>query len=304
MLKNFFTNLGDRFYKENDLSDVTYTFLQTDDSFKEKFLQFFFPSLDVDSITTIEREYSKDDSRPDFIIETENEKYLIEVKIWDKNHHFEQYKNTFSNYKKAYVTNYNLSNKEKESYKNEYNFITWKEIYEGLEQFEQENELIKFYRCYLKRICYFREIKNMRFGDLRGLLDFGTFIEQVLVEKASGGLITSLKQSFDKNSYGESFNYTQGKKSIKLWFGAYWNEDETNICLSTTDADAINNAKIKETLKGNSILKYNSYGVEMYISMQEKYYATLQETENVEEQKELIKDFFEKALEVVSKSIK
>lgn len=141
----------------------------------------------------------------------------------------------------------------------------------------------------------------MRFGDLRGLLDFGTFIEQVLVEKASGGLIKSLKQSFDKDFYGESFNYTQGEKSIKLWFGAYWNEDETNICLLTTDA--INNAKIEKNLEGNSILKYNSYCNEMYISMQEKYYATLQETENVEEQKKLIKDFFEKALEVVSKNI-
>lgn len=92
-MKKFFTALSERAYKENDLSDVTYAMCESDICFKKFFLDFFFAKDNLDaSSTSIEREHSTDWGRPDFWIRTKDGSlYIVEVKIWDGNHHFEQY---------------------------------------------------------------------------------------------------------------------------------------------------------------------------------------------------------------------
>ena len=91
-IRNFFTALSERAYKENDLSDVTYAMCVADPVFKQFFLDFFFPSQLNASEVTIQREHSEDDSRPDFWIETSSGcLYLVEVKINDGSHHFQKY---------------------------------------------------------------------------------------------------------------------------------------------------------------------------------------------------------------------
>ena len=100
--------LSERFQSENDISDITYTLLCADDDFKKVFLNTIFEGIKTEDILYIQRELPEEDSRPDFIMETSNDKYLIEVKKWDRNHHFEQYKNTLPNYNRAYLTNYEL----------------------------------------------------------------------------------------------------------------------------------------------------------------------------------------------------
>ena len=92
-MKKFFTALSERAYKENDLSDVTYAMCESDICFKQFFLDFFFNKDNLDaSSTSIEREHSTDWGRPDFWIRTNHGKlYIVEVKIWDGSHHFEQY---------------------------------------------------------------------------------------------------------------------------------------------------------------------------------------------------------------------
>lgn len=91
-LSAFFSALAERAYKENDLSDVTYALLEANNAFRQFFLDFFFPHEGLEGVkVVIEREHVIGDSRPDFWIRNRNEVYLVEVKIWDGGHHFEQY---------------------------------------------------------------------------------------------------------------------------------------------------------------------------------------------------------------------
>ena len=92
-LTKFFTALSERAYKENDLSDVTYAMCEANAEFKQFFLDFFFKEFNLDpSTTTIEREHSEKFGRPDFWITTSDKgNFIVEVKIWDGNHHFEDY---------------------------------------------------------------------------------------------------------------------------------------------------------------------------------------------------------------------
>lgn len=92
-IAKFFEALSERAYKENDLSDVTYAMCGADVKFRQFFLDFFFKDAHLDaSKVTIEREHSEANGRPDFWIKDEEGiGYIVEVKIWDGNHHFEQY---------------------------------------------------------------------------------------------------------------------------------------------------------------------------------------------------------------------
>lgn len=65
---SFISNLADRFARENDLSDVTYTMCMSSEYFRGRFLEFFFPGVDFRDVD-IEREWAVEDSRPDFYIQ-------------------------------------------------------------------------------------------------------------------------------------------------------------------------------------------------------------------------------------------
>lgn len=97
-IAKFFEAFSERAYKENDLSDVTYAMCEADLKFRQFFLDFFFHESHLDAHNvTIEREHPDALGRPDFWIKDDKGVlYIVEVKIWDGNHHFEQYYNILS----------------------------------------------------------------------------------------------------------------------------------------------------------------------------------------------------------------
>ena len=107
MMENFISNLSLRLNSENNLSDITWTMCQTSDAFQNVFLQFFFPKEKFTEVY-LQRELPDEDCRPDFYFEHDGKVFLIECKIWDRNHHFEQYTKQFkiSNEQLGYITNY------------------------------------------------------------------------------------------------------------------------------------------------------------------------------------------------------
>ncbi len=125
MVEYFFENLAYRKRNENDLSDVTWALCMASHSFQTLFLNFFFSSVEFSDITMFEREKSEGDSRPDFLIENSGLIYLIECKINDRNHHFEQYTSTFGipNERLGYITNYKM-------FKDGFIVKTWEEFYD------------------------------------------------------------------------------------------------------------------------------------------------------------------------------
>lgn len=149
MVDAFISNLSYRFRSENDLSDVIWTMCQTSPKFQNAFLAFFFPKVKFGNVL-IEREKSNDDSRPDFYIDLSGTIFLVECKIYDRNHHFEQYVKKFKipNENLGYITNYPCQKK---------GFIvkTWTELYIYLEDIVPEDEapLWNGYLRYLQDVC-------------------------------------------------------------------------------------------------------------------------------------------------------
>lgn len=173
-IAKFFEALSWRAYKENDLSDVTYAMCEADADFKQFFINFFFEDqkLNADECT-IEREvsYPGYSSRPDIVIRNRDKKvFFVEVKIWDSNHHFEQYANVLVNVEEVdkvenhfgYIVAYKIEeNQISDNDKKVFNALenssrvkTWKDLCDKLERCNYYNdEKIAAYVRYCRNLC-------------------------------------------------------------------------------------------------------------------------------------------------------
>lgn len=302
--------LSERFQSENDISDITYTLLCADDYFKKAFLSILFKNIKIEDILFIQRELPEADSRPDFIIETSQEKYLIEVKKWDKNHHFEQYRKTFPNYERAYITNYELGD-EKNPYINDYKFFTWKKIYEELfkTNSKKENEVVTGYLKYLKRVCNFMEIKDMRFENLSNLAQFNSMVKE-LVNQTYGELVCQYyetKYNFGSTYSGAYFSLKtkNGKKVIYPWFGVEYNENTKIKMFMEFDTGWCSILKDKKDEISTLINKNNDTicdidNKKICVSLKDAVFQELQKENEVKKQKEILRLFFENTISVLS----
>ena len=156
-ITEFFKHCSWIFSKENDLSDITWAMCMSSENFRNDFLHFFFPNIEIKEDIRIEREKTKDDSRPDFHIENGEDIFLIENKINDKNHHFDQYVKTFNIKPEnlGYITNYEIDKKYLDK---KYSIKTWEELYNKFSSdIKDENQkdelLLKGYLEYVKAVC-------------------------------------------------------------------------------------------------------------------------------------------------------
>jgi hypothetical protein len=92
MLEYFFKDLGARITDENDLSDVTWAFVKNCEEFRAAFMEFFEFQFNPRDPFNIDREkILSNKSRPDIFLECGERKFIIEVKLADKNYHIPEY---------------------------------------------------------------------------------------------------------------------------------------------------------------------------------------------------------------------
>lgn len=167
MITKLFKHLGAYLMNENDLSDVTCSMCQTCPQFRDLFVHFFFPELDVSRIENIRREVPDENgkhSRVDLMIDLCDDKspYLIEVKIYDRQHHFGQYEEAYCVGKErlGYITNFICT----EGLKLGYDVKTWRDWYQTLDSYSnqmkesEEKKLCQAYLAYLKEVCGFTDV--------------------------------------------------------------------------------------------------------------------------------------------------
>ena len=144
----FFRELASRMYKENDLSDILYALCESSFQFKQFVLDYFFPEEQLNANqASIQREVQYGDgSRPDFVIRCNEKTYFVEVKIWDRSHHFDQYARTIQTEGNsaesclAYITNYTidpatLSNRDKQVFNHvKQRVSTWQQFLDALKK--------------------------------------------------------------------------------------------------------------------------------------------------------------------------
>lgn len=237
MIESFFDYIAYRKRSENDLSDITWALCNASHSFQTIFLKFFFPTVEFTNITQFEREKSEDDSRPDFLIVNNNLIYLIECKIYDRKHHFEQYTKIFDvlNDQLGYITNYQMRQE---------GFVvhTWEELFDEINKNfpnnEIEAELWRGYSIYLKNVCSI--IKITKKMDLKGMHSLYSFNE--IIKKLSNSKEAEYELSYYSNKNivggtGISGNYFEIKyinfqiNTTWAWIGVYYESEDPTICI-------------------------------------------------------------------------
>lgn len=235
----FFEALAERLSKENHLSDITYALCQSDKVFLQFFLDFFFGDDKINVYkdkVEISRELSFENGRPDFTIHVgESEIYIIEVKIWDSNHHFSQYKERLGdnvNGHLGYIANYTinkeeLSKEDKQAFENACadgkTVKTWKEFIHKLERYQAFNDpMIRSYLDYVRAVCPFDDFSLSAETEI-SLDDF----------QKIAGFTQGLKDKIDKTSgvslYTRSNRYFVPQKWMGYFFELHKFEDDKSV---------------------------------------------------------------------------
>lgn len=220
-LLQFFGELASYFRKENDLSDVTVSLCNADDEFKEIFLKFFFPQIEVDETTAIHREVPDDsskDSRVDILVNTNDKRYLIEVKIYDQNHHFGQYEDAYGVPKErfGYITNYKCK-------KEGYTIQTWEDFYTSCCK-NSENALIKAYGEYLKNVCGIDPYSQpMDITSYKSESCFGDTAQKIIVNYYDDILATRYHKKYQNKC---AFGFDFGKENNLIGYAIFY----ANFC--------------------------------------------------------------------------
>lgn len=304
-LNLFFEALATRAYKENDLSDVTYAMCQSDIVFKKFFLDFFFPNANLNAEDAVfEREHSTDNGRPDFWIRANDKTYIVEVKIWDGNHHFEQYRKILEEENNSqdaetwqylgYITNYGLAD-------NNVNVKTWEEMYKRLKSYNGFNDpAIIAYMSYIKGVCWFEiyNIEKYTFDpkNFEHIKKISQEIDECIkkTEKNTENIFAYNRSTNFKSKcwMGRHFEFRKFKDEKTIWgfLGITYKDEAANICVSFRDQNGW--AKLLcddyrnqiKTLKPNGAIAYEGSNLVFYMTTEEH------------DKKALISDFFNSVL--------
>jgi len=295
----FFESMAERLTNENDLSDITYALCKTDNDFRKFFLEYCFEeAVDTDNLI---REYADEGSRPDFyFIGRDNNEYLIEVKIYDRNQHFDQYNNQFPNAKYAYISNYILNDEDLcEADKRAlplWKLKTWFDYYKKLsESAIKDKDLVVGYLSYLGEVIHVKEFEEMDISKISCLPIFIGNIEKVANDK--GFSTYSGAKAINECYYGSFFQ----KENFYFWFGLYLpeeaifiglNNDESWITSEVKDALNKNLEKISETEFSEKPF-YNSDGNhgDYWFTLKEDKYKILKDASQKDKQLEVLQGF-------------
>ena len=315
---DFFQSLSTKFYHENDLSNITWAMCQSCDSFRDAFLKFFFPEIQIHQSLIIEREKAEDDSRPDFYIENGSERFLIENKIYDTNHHFRQYDTTFNINPDhfGYITNYIIDNEDIK--KEGYRLHTWEELYNSflnkLPDNIEEQYLWRGYLRYVKNVCEIIKFDNpMNFNGLYSLYSFMKILEKQLSNRNEDCFSLSL---YDTNKccgggYATGVTGVNYELSYKLltkeriwgWIGIFYWTEKPIIAMGFPDKSAwgkyyIDLIRPNEPQWANQSYFDKPYFEDgtLWFELSENRFEELNSMKNIKDQIDLLKHFMDEVI--------
>jgi hypothetical protein len=302
IIKNFFSNLSWRCAKENDLSDITWAVCQTSETFKMLFLKFFFPNVIFNKINSFEREVSKEDSRADFVIDNDGQIFVIECKIGDTNHHFEQYIVTYNIKREqlGYIVNYNLS-------KTGFEVKTWEQLYDFVEENKTENEEEKIifdgYLEYLKSVCGIIKIKGkMELKGVYSLYCFNVILKSVINRSTDKFELSYYNTDFKVSYYGYKFKVSaKGKKDIWLSIGLWFNFENPVITVGVWKQEGWGKPfsdELDKDKKHNAEYAKQHYWEDgyYYFEVSDKFNQEFEMATDVEQQKEVLCKFVDEVV--------
>jgi len=300
---NFFELLSERLYQENNLSDITWALLNISSLFRKFFIEFFFDNKkvinninEIVETSVIYREYSVNDSRPDFYIESAKQSFIVEVKKYDNDYHFQKYYKNFKDSGKALISINKLTSSNQVNGKNSgFTMKTWSEFYFELENKKEsindiEQSLIEGYLQYLKKSCYIINYKKMKLESLNSLYLFNNKIKEIIERNECE--VYSKAKSFDENFSGWFFKIKIKSAIIYPWFGITYNDEEINILVELRAGDNwCGDIKKFNDIKDNDSFELINNGDTISFFMPKKIFANILKQDKNDQIKTL-EDFF------------
>ena len=298
---DFFKKLAERLNSENDLSDITWALCSSNDAFQKIFLDYCFEESIKNDIYDIEREVVQDNTRPDFII-TDNEKvkYLLEVKIYNKNIH-ENYGENFKDLTRAFIANYSFpeNNKNNKVYKYK---KTWHGLIEHIENKMNNinginNVIIKGYLSYLKSVTNYFKGESMNLSNLHSLSIFLKTIKQIIETTI---VETKPKYVGCDEWVGYKFKFDKLNKHFNIWFGITFGNEENYLFLEFLEdcSESVKKTLINKS-NGRYFKKPYSDGGSIYVDIESKYLKMLFDSEKTfEYQKEKLNEYFNEVINI------
>lgn len=315
MVNTFFDYLAQYYRQENDLSNITAIMCESVPSFKKLWLRFFFPDIDVDNVVEIIREQpdSKNgESRVDFYIRMENEQnYMIEVKIYDHNHHFGKYEIDYDIPKQrfGYITNYSHCQPG-------YDVKTWEQFYKYLLDAHIDDTIEKHlytgYMTFLKNVCSINIIETpMRLSGLYSIYSFFSTISKFLNQEKPGYIVEPYPKNMIPKFYDSGTIYLGYKlkyrRSMEIFadFVIVFGDPDVEIWIHTQDYAANGNKKLMANLNridnikdgvffDNACLYSEPYDWNGYwFRLKPKHFAYLENSQSIDEQAEILESFFD-----------
>ncbi|MBR6847979.1 MAG: hypothetical protein IKM74_07610 [Bacteroidales bacterium] len=315
---DFFQSLSSKYHKENDLSDITWAMCLSCESFRVAFLKFFFPEMIIKPSLTIEREKAEDDSRPDFYIENGDDRYLIENKINDTNHHFGQYDETF-NIKPVhfgYITNYVIYDNDVRN--KGYRLHTWEELYKSflnnLPNNVEEQQLWKGYLEFVKNVCGIIKIeKPMNLEGLYSLYSLVEILDKPLSNRSETEFSLSIYDKLKKCGGGYAsgvtgVNFELNYKSLTQnkiwgWIGIFYYCERPTIAIGFPDTPSWGKGFIdlirpfKNNWSDQSFFKkpYFDEGC-LWFELLETHFEEFNKLQNIDDQITLLKNYMDEVI--------
>ncbi len=314
MIDSFFAHLSSRLYSENNLSDVTWALCQASNAFKQYFLNYIFDNtVDYNEPFDIIREYSESNTgRPDLFFQCgEQSKYIIEVKIYDKNDHFDQYKKDFPKATFGFIANYEMESR------NDIYIKTWESFHDYLTEIiksdmidSDEITLIEGYLVYLKEVCAIMEIKKLNFANISSLYYFTHIIEKIIKSEKNCDIYNRMTSRSSDEYSGKYFSYksTTLKKTIYPWFGIFHSSYDENIYISFSEDDNCRLFTEKYSRQPYSDGKYYDKpyleNKTLWFGMKKNYYEKLCTDEvSIENKIDILKSFYKDIIAEIKKTI-
>jgi hypothetical protein len=304
--RTLISKLSLRFNNENDLSDLVWTLCELSDDFQGLFLSFFFPELKAKHVgLEVQREFSKNNSRPDFYFLVGEKEYLIEVKLYDTNDHYEQYVRDFPDAQRGWIAIYQANPHDK------FKIKTWREFHtflaNELNSISDSTtlEIVRGFSEYLKSVCSIINFEKMNLSGFQSLYFFNKSLPE-LIQKKRPNIRTSINaqpKSYSENMSGNFFYLEKEKKTQTLipWFGIYYDEKNTVICVafSTGWCKSVFLALKSNAREGKYFVKPYDEDNSYWFELKEEEHQKLNEMNSYDDQKDLLDAFLTEVLEEV-----
>lgn len=309
MTTSFFKHLADRLCSENSLSDVTWAMCRSSDRFMAVFLQFFFgEEMNIRDITCFERERCKPGGRADFLVEMHGcERFVIECKIYDQNHHFGQYEKVFGieSSHLGYITNYNLRQEG-------YTIHTWEELCDYLQTKipdGEERETWSGYITYVRKVCSIIQFNDKMALDthLYSLYQFMEELKRLVTRQYDQYDLSYYSNRNIDGGYGVSGIYFQIHyhtgllPDIWAWAGIYYERKTPEIWIGFENRKGWGKPMCDvvlpqfETVKAFYAEPLNE-GNNLWYKLRREWFDQFNASDNVEQQRSILAGFLDEVL--------